>query len=88
MTTWSKSTAESALNKKYWRYPKHLYKFYKSSEHHAVKKTFPLKYAAIALIPILLLGNGFRQAYEKISLVYLVKRTACSGSTSSAGCTN
>ncbi|QNW99614.1 hypothetical protein IC797_08905 [Acinetobacter seifertii] len=65
MTTWSKSTAESALNKKYWRYPKHLYKFYKSSEHHAVKKTFPLKYAAIALIPILLLGNGFRQAYEK-----------------------
>ncbi|MDQ8804160.1 zonular occludens toxin domain-containing protein [Acinetobacter nosocomialis] len=65
MTTWSKSTAESALNKKYWRYPKHLYKFYKSSEHHAVKKTFPLKYAAFALIPILLLGNGFRQAYER-----------------------
>ncbi|RZH11709.1 zonular occludens toxin domain-containing protein [Acinetobacter pittii] len=65
MTTWSKSTAESALNKKYWRFPKHLYKFYKSSEHHAVKKTFPLKYAAFALIPILLLGNGFRQAYER-----------------------
>ena len=64
MTTWSKSTADSALNKKYWRFPKQLYHFYKSSEHHAVKKTFPLKYAAVALIPIVLFANGFRQAYE------------------------
>ncbi len=64
ITTWSKSAADSALNKRFWRYPKHLYHFYKSSEHHAVKKTFPLKYAAIALIPILLIANGFRQAYE------------------------
>lgn len=64
MTSWSKSTADSALNKTFWRYPKHLYKFYKSSENHQVRKTFPLKYAAFALIPILLFAKGFAGAKE------------------------
>jgi zona occludens toxin len=41
MTTWSKSTATYALNKTLWRYPKHLYKFYVSSENHQVRKSFP-----------------------------------------------
>lgn len=62
ITTWSKSAADTALNKKIWRYPKHLYNFYVSSENHAVKKTFPFKYAVIALIPILLFLNGFNDA--------------------------
>ncbi|KXZ67581.1 Zonular occludens toxin (Zot) [Acinetobacter venetianus] len=62
ITTWSKSAADTALNKKVWRYPKHLYNFYVSSEKHNVKKTFPLKYLAIALIPIALFLNGFNDA--------------------------
>lgn len=62
MTSWSKTTADSALNKFYWRYPKHLYKFYKSSENHQVRKSFPIKYAAFALIPIFLFAKGFMNA--------------------------
>jgi zona occludens toxin len=64
MTTWSKSTADIALNKKLWRYPKYLYKFYTSSENHQVRKSFPLKYLAFALIPLALFGFGFSKAKE------------------------
>jgi len=64
ITTWSKSAAQSALIRTNWKYPKHLYNFYVSSEKHNVKKTFPLKYMAFALIPIALFANGARQAYE------------------------
>ena len=64
MTTWSKSTADIALNKKVWRYPKYLYKFYVSSENHQVRKSFPLKYAAFALVPIALFGFGYTRAQE------------------------
>ena len=64
MTTWSKSTAEIALNKRLWRYPKYLYKFYVSSDNHQVRKSFPLKYAAFAMVPILLFGYGFLRAQE------------------------
>lgn len=64
MTTWSKSTAEIALNKTRWRYPKHLYKFYTSSENHQVRKSFPLKYFGFLLIPILLFAFGFNNAKE------------------------
>ncbi|WP_149931319.1 zonular occludens toxin domain-containing protein [Acinetobacter soli] len=62
ITTWSKSAADSALVKTYWKYPKHLYKFYVSSEKHNVKKTFPLKYAAFACIPILIFGLATKNA--------------------------
>lgn len=58
MTTWSKSTAEIALNKKLWRYPKHLYKFYVSSENHQVRKSFPFKYYVYACIPLLFFAYG------------------------------
>ncbi|WP_151838138.1 MULTISPECIES: zonular occludens toxin domain-containing protein [unclassified Acinetobacter] len=64
MTTWSRSTASYALNKTLWRYPKHLYKFYTSSESHQVRKSFPLKYVAIGLIPLLLFYKGFDNARE------------------------
>lgn len=64
MTTWSKSTATYALNKTLWRYPKHLYKFYVSSENHQVRKSFPLKYIAFALVPLFLFGYGFTKAKE------------------------
>ncbi len=64
MTTWSKSTADIALNNWLWRYPKHLYKFYISSENHKVNKSFPLKYLAFALVPIALLGFGLKNAYN------------------------
>lgn len=62
ITTWSKSAADSALVKTYWKYPKHLYKFYVSSEKHNVKKTFPLKYVAFACIPILIFGLATKNA--------------------------
>lgn len=62
ITTWSKSAADSALVKTYWKYPKHLYKFYVSSEKHNVKKTFPLKYLAFACIPILIFGLATKNA--------------------------
>lgn len=63
MTTWGKSVADSALEKKYWRFPKHLYKFYVSSEKHNMKKYFPKKYYAFACIPLLI----FYLAYSKAS---------------------
>lgn len=61
-TTWGKSIAESALDKQFWRYPKHLYKFYVSSEKHNVKKYFPKKYLLIACIPVVLFGYSFMTA--------------------------
>ena len=64
MTTWSKSTAEIALNKRLWRYPKHLYNFYVSSENHQVRKSFPAIYYAFMLLPLLLFGYGFMKAKE------------------------
>lgn len=64
MTSWSKSTAEIALNKMLWRYPKHLYKFYTSSESHQVRKSFPAKYFAFLLLPIALFYYGFSSATE------------------------
>lgn len=64
MTTWGKSVAEGALNKEIWRFPKHLYKFYVSSEKHNVKKYFPKKYYAYACIPLLIFGLGYSKAKE------------------------
>lgn len=64
MTSWSKVVADTALNKRLWRYPKHLYKFYVSSENHNVKKTFPLKYLAFLLIPILLFGSALKDSFQ------------------------
>lgn len=64
MTTWSKSTSEIALNKTLWRYPKYLYKFYISSENHQVRKSFPAKYYAFGLLPVLMFGYGFLKAQE------------------------
>ena len=63
-TTFSKHTAADALNRTFWRYPKHLYKFYISSEVHNVKKTFPVKYLAFALLPLFLFGYGYNNAKE------------------------
>lgn len=56
MTTWGKSVADAALVKTYWRFPKHLFKFYVSAEGHNVKKYFPKKYYAYACIPLLIFG--------------------------------
>ena len=64
MTTWSRSTASYALNKTLWRYPKHLYKFYVSSENHQVRKSFPLKYLAFGLIPLALFYKGYDNAQQ------------------------
>lgn len=64
MTTWGKSVADSALVKKQWNFPKHLFKFYTSAEGHNVKKYFPKKYYAIAMIPVLLFGTGIMKAKE------------------------
>lgn len=58
MTTWSKSTAQIALNKKLWKYPEYLYKFYKSSENHQVRKSFPAELIAYSCLIIALLGFG------------------------------
>ncbi len=64
MTTWSKSTAQIALNKKLWKYPKHLFKFYKSSENHQVRKSFPMEVAGYAFLVISLFGFGLHKAYQ------------------------
>ncbi|NWK52040.1 hypothetical protein HYG89_05590 [Acinetobacter sp. SwsAc5] len=64
MTTWGKSVADSALEKKYWRFPKHLYKFYVSSEKHNMKKYFPKKYYAFACIPLLIFYLGYSKASD------------------------
>lgn len=64
MTTWGKSVADGALVKKQWKFPKHLFKFYKSAEGHNVQKYFPKKYYAIAMIPVLLFGIGIMKAKE------------------------
>ena len=64
ITTWSKSTADSALVKTQWKYPKYLYKYYTSSENHTVKNTLPKKYLLFLLIPIGLFYYGFSNAKE------------------------
>jgi len=64
ITTWSRTTATYALNRTLWKYPKHLYKFYVSSENHQVKKTFPTKYLGLAAIPIALFAYGLLKANE------------------------
>ena len=64
MTTWGKSTADSALNKTVFRYPKHLYKYYKSAESHTVKKTFPAKYLLFLLIPLALFGTAISKGSD------------------------
>ena len=64
MTTWSKSTAQIALNKKLWKYPKYLFKFYKSSENHQVRKSFPMEVGGYAFLVIALFGFGFYKAYQ------------------------
>lgn len=64
MTTWGKSVADSALVKKYWRFPKHLYNYYVSSEKHNVKKYFPKKYYAYACIPLLIFYLAYAKARE------------------------
>ena len=63
-TTFSKHTAADALNRTFWRYPKHLYKFYVSSENHQVRKSFPLKYWLFALVPLILFFIGFSQSKQ------------------------
>lgn len=73
MTTWSRTTATYALNKTLWRYPKHLYKFYVSSENHQVRKSFPLKYVAFACIPLILFYIGFNNA-QKTGFMGLFKK--------------
>jgi zona occludens toxin len=73
LTTWSRTTATYALNKTLWRYPKHLYKFYVSSENHQVRKSFPLKYVAFACIPLILFYIGFNNA-QKTGFMGLFKK--------------
>lgn len=86
MTTWSKSTAEIALNKKLWRYPKHLYNFYVSSESHQVRKSFPAIYYGFLLIPLFLFGYGFLKAKETgfFGLFPKEEKQVTSASTSAA----
>lgn len=55
-TSFTASVRKEALNITHWRYPKHLYKYYISSEHHNIKKTFPKKYLAFAFIPLIIFG--------------------------------
>lgn len=62
MTSWSKTTASIALRKWFWRYPKHLYKFYVSSENHQVKKTFSYELLIYAILIIALLAFAFSKA--------------------------
>lgn len=64
MTTWGKSVADSALVKKYWRFPKHLYNYYVSSEKHNIKKYFPKKYYVYACVPLLIFYLGYAKARE------------------------
>lgn len=59
MTSWGKSIADQALEKRFWKYPKHLYNFYVSSEKHNVKKYFPKKYIAYALVPVFVFGLAY-----------------------------
>lgn len=63
-TTFSKATAKEALNKTYWRYPKHLYNYYISSEQHNIKNTFPIKYIAFMLIPLALFYKGYMNTQQ------------------------
>lgn len=64
MTTWSKSTAQIALNKKIWRYPKHLFKFYKSSENHQVRQSNPKEVIFYGLLASCFIAFGGYKAYQ------------------------
>lgn len=64
MTTWSKSTAQIALNKTVWRFPKHLYKFYISSENHQVKQSYPKEVIMYACIALAFIGFALFKGYQ------------------------
>lgn len=64
MTRWSKSTADVALNKTYWRYPKYLFKFYKSSENHQVRTSYPKEVVMYGLLALAMIGFGFYKGYQ------------------------
>lgn len=84
MTTWGKSVADSALVKEYWRFPKHLYKFYISAEQHNVKKYFPKKYYAYACVPLLIFYLGYHKASETGFFGLVPKSEASTQTTSKA----
>lgn len=63
-TAFSKSTAKEALVTTYWKYPKHLYKYYISSENHNIRNTFPIKYLLFACIPLFLFYIGYNNASD------------------------
>ncbi|AXH78065.1 MAG: zonular occludens toxin [Inoviridae sp.] len=74
MTNWGKSVADSALNKQYWKFPKHLYKYYLSSDSHNMKSYFPKKYLAYACIPLLIFALGYSKA-AKTGFMGLIPKT-------------
>jgi zona occludens toxin len=46
----TKSVRDEAINKETFKFPKHLFKFYKSASQHTDKLKIPLKYIAILLL--------------------------------------
>lgn len=58
--SFSKSARQDALSVKSWPYPKHLYKFYKSSENHTDKLKIPPKYIVFACIPLVVIAYGIK----------------------------
>ncbi|AXH75762.1 MAG: zonular occludens toxin [Inoviridae sp.] len=64
ITTWGSSVAKSALNKQHWRFPKHLYNYYLSSDSHNMKGYFPKKYLLYVFALLCIFGLGYSKAAQ------------------------
>lgn len=56
-------TRKNAITTRFWRYPKHLYKYYVSAESHP-KSNFPKLWYAVALLPIFLMAGGYKYTMD------------------------
>lgn len=63
-TYFANATRKQALSVKRFRYPKNLYKYYKSANIHNIQKRVPLLYMAFFAIPILIFALAFSKASE------------------------
>jgi len=56
-------TRKNAITTRFWRYPKHLYKYYVSAESHP-KSNFPKLWYAVGLLPIFLMFGGYKYTMD------------------------
>ena len=65
----TKSVRDEAINKETFKFPKHLFKFYKSASQHTDKFKIPLKYIVILLVIFIGLPSLFYSRWKNDKLL-------------------